>query len=73
MYQKNNINPSVPEKPSFGENTETDLYSEKITVNFESIVIFHNMIIMKYLNQENFQKHNSPCNFLTRGDNSHEF
>ena len=73
MYPRNTINPSEPEKPLFGDSTETDLYSERITVNLESIVIFHNLITMKHLNQENIQKHSSPCKFLTRGNNSPEF
>ena len=73
MYPRNSFSPSEPEKPLFGDSTETDLYSERITVNLENIVIFHNLIAMKHLNQGNIQKHSSPCKFLTRGDNSHEF
>ena len=30
MYSRNTINPSEPEKPMFGDNTETDLYSETV-------------------------------------------
>ena len=66
MYPRDTFNPSEPEKPLFRDSTETDLYSERITVNLENIVIFHNMIIMKHLNQENIKKHSSPCKFLTR-------
>ena len=52
MYPRDTFNPSEPEKPLFRDSTETDLYSERITVNLENIVIFHNMIIMKHLNRE---------------------
>ena len=73
MHPRNNFNPSEPEKPLFRDSTETDLYSERMTVNLERIVLFHNSITMKHLNQENIQIHSSPCKFLTRGDNSLEF